>query len=325
MRKITIITGAGSSVDYGLPLGSQLIEDIRVKLLQERPQAGNNTLVDLAVQIGESGDFGKASEEIIGRMLATRSIDRFLDLRKEVKAITVLGKLAIADSILERERNSWLINLISEDFSTRHSALHAVQNTWIANIFRARVSEIHPDDGNLIFGNVSFVTFNYDRCIEIYIDAALRDIAGVSDEMRSKVMQSLNIFHVYGSLGNPFAGTQKIPFGADRFFVTSASQSIRLFTEGVESGLREAIQRQLHASDVIILMGFSYDPLNVRNLFEGLNCENKRIIALRTGDISEGISYIQNQTGAQDFQIIDSDCSNFTKSHIMHSILMDGF
>lgn len=53
-----------------------------------------------------------------------------------------------------------------------------------------------------IFRNISFIFFNYDRCIEFYLWIALQDYFNITSQEAAKLVQTkLKIIHPYGSLG----------------------------------------------------------------------------------------------------------------------------
>jgi hypothetical protein len=57
-----------------------------------------------------------------------------------------------------------------------------VKNTWYLPFFQLLTENVRKENMNTVFDNVSFVIFNYDRCIEHYSYHAIKGSAGVNVE-----------------------------------------------------------------------------------------------------------------------------------------------
>src|SRR6185437_10732142 len=64
------------------------------------------------------------------------------------------------------------------------------------------------------FDGVTFVSFNYDRCVEHFFRHSIAGLYGVNAATSAKVVGSLKVLHPYGSLGPlPSVDGRGIPFG----------------------------------------------------------------------------------------------------------------
>jgi len=145
------VLGAGASAEYGLPLGSDLVQ----------------LIVDA---VGETGVLRKplsicgvleSKLEIFAEKLHRAnlvSIDAFLE--KNSPEFVGIGKLCIGLSILFREQDAKRKLLESPPSD------HWLKYVW--NIMRAETNAASFSENKVIF-----VTFNYDRLVEHYFDGVL--------------------------------------------------------------------------------------------------------------------------------------------------------
>jgi hypothetical protein len=113
--KITFIIGAGASREVGLPSGTELIPIIRQKVnfkheMGVRQTSGDAQLFEVLRQNArltsqDVNDYGNAGRKIANGLLTANSIDDFLDMHNDDGCIRTCGKLAIAQTILEQEKN----------------------------------------------------------------------------------------------------------------------------------------------------------------------------------------------------------------------------
>jgi hypothetical protein len=270
MRKTVFIVGAGASLDFGMPLGSGLVNMIRNKMLGELG-THDQPIIESAQQTQLPGDYGEAGRDIAGGMIVARSIDRFLETRKDKPLVTAIGKRAIAAVIAEQEAATPLAagwrNL---DWETRDRALAASSGTWLAKIFSLLQEGIPPAEAHHIFENASFVTFNYDRMIEQYLLLAFQHTMGRSLLEATALLDAIPIIHVYGSLGNPRAQQNSVPFPVEQhhhYYLELMANNLRTFTEQCEDGVLERTNEIIAEAEVIVSLGFAFDPLNVTALF----------------------------------------------------------
>jgi hypothetical protein len=271
-KKTVFIVGAGANVEVGFPLGGDLSTAIIDLARGERePRAeseairgawpallakrsyltdvwcGKHPLFDLADRFSQSG---------------RESIDRFLadapDLRKAGTAMIglIISHCEQEDLLFDQPRfYRWL---------------------------RRRMADSLDD---LQQSPVTFVTFNYDRSLEYFIQRAMYQ--SHKDKIQAEAaLKVLNVVHVYGSLGTlppvneHVYGIPEIqPFGA--WSGTSRQEgfghadldrwatNIRLIGDG-EMGRGDALDPRIHAAirdaEVICFLGFGFDPQNMKVL-----------------------------------------------------------
>jgi hypothetical protein len=276
MSKVVFVVGAGASVDYGFPLGTSLVAEIRDLLydfvdphsLREGPLARDL----MRPPAGMSDEWPAAARAMHVALSAADSIDQFLYTRRSSPKIIQLGKMAIIERILRKERDSALARIQSPEVHLSHQAVHQVRDTWLGKFFRLVCRDRAPDEMCDAFGGVTFVTFNYDRCIELYLFHGLRLLMHLDEVSTNEILGRLPIFHAYGSLGDlPASGRSSRPvaFGADQVRLGEAAKGIKTFREdGVEKGSDiPAIQEAIAQADRIVFLGFGYHPQNMKLLF----------------------------------------------------------
>src|SRR5207249_1489202 len=129
---------------------------------------------------------------------------------------------------------------------------------------------IRTSDVHRIFGNVSFICFNYDRCIEHYFFYALQNYYGIKAEEAQQIMRSVPIVHPYGRVGPlPWEPSGGVSFGAKLTApgLLEVTQQIRTFTEEArDENLGLEIQRLIDQAEVIVFLGCAYHSLNLQIL-----------------------------------------------------------
>ena len=205
-RKCVFIVGAGASADLGLPTGKDLKSRIKTSV-QINFREGNSSppkspVYDAVMGIPHLGDNIEpvllAFDQIALNMGTATSIDAFLDNHREDALIVEIGKLAIANSIALAESNSTLAERRGRAAQTPH-------NYFLNEVLNLAVADLTIHDVEQSLQHLSFVTFNYDRCIERYADLWLVNRFG---SQLSQKARSLNVVHVYGSLAHYIPGGQ---------------------------------------------------------------------------------------------------------------------
>ncbi len=175
------VVGAGASKEAGLPTANELKAKIaeRVDIRLEDEIHGDRAIfqaLDLKVRIlssrpGFINDYLLAGMQIRDAMPLASSIDNYLDIHQGNERIEICGKLGIIRSILDAERNS---KLFFDDRGPDNQKLQQLADTWYVSFAQLLMEGCHRNDVGNIFRNVSFITFNYDRCIEHYLFHAIR-------------------------------------------------------------------------------------------------------------------------------------------------------
>jgi len=293
-KNTVLVLGAGASKPYGFPTGMEL-RDILISLNSYDIAMLNNpayqqaksdafrgggiadpsaflkedarlrklqTIID-TVKLDDGGansvlDFANAF-----KFSGTKSIDTFLARRTEFE---VAGKKAIASVILKCEQENDLY-----------------QWDWYGVLWDALIPliEKHKNSGVAKFLSVGLeylplkiITFNYDRSLEYFLWNALQHTFGISKDAAFEDLKSLNIVHVYGSLG-PIWGNDSVEYGNHVIdAVNRGSNSITLIRENNRTDNQKVKDAQslLREADTIVFMGFGFDHDNCSLLNLGAHC-----------------------------------------------------
>ena len=105
-----------------------------------------------------------------------------------------------------------------------------------------------------IFDNITFLTFNYDRCIETFAQLAQGTYEIASSEAAA-IAGRLNVLHVYGTIGSP-AWTGKpnlVEFGHKHGTDSRAiTRDIRTFTETIEFETAALIRNKIAEAETLV-------------------------------------------------------------------------
>jgi hypothetical protein len=129
---------------------------------------------------------------------------------------------------------------------------------------------LHGDFGRReierMFTNVSFICFNYDRCIEHYLFWAVRGL-GVPETEAAEIVRRVPIVHPYGTLGPLPWQTDRndgVAFGATGVHLPSIAGRIRTFTEEIaDANDINRIQSTLCEARQIVFLGFAFYEQNM--------------------------------------------------------------
>jgi hypothetical protein len=277
--KTVFVIGAGASHEVKLPLGSGLKADIGQRLtvvdsVGRQPifadDLSHRTLDSYftTARINRSlwSEYMSAAESICRNMPLAPSIDNYLYTHQDNRYINTCGKIGILISILEAERNS-LLYADPDELYIDHKKL---ADTWFDRLVKMLFTDVTVSQVDRVFENVSFIIFNYDRCVEFYLEQAVRSYFGLDPADSQALVRKLRVFHPYGQLGSlPWQmGSSRIGFGD---VVTtqggSCIENIRTFSERVqESQTFDLIKQEIVAASTIVFLGFAYHPLNMQVL-----------------------------------------------------------
>jgi hypothetical protein len=216
-RKIVFVVGAGASFDFGFLTGSELASSIRNKIDNEFEESfgrsSNSPLQRAFEASGTKEELDKAARALRSGLGPGQSIDQFLFLRRTNKVVRELGMIAIAEVILEAERQSQLSKFDADDFGKSLAAQRATQNGWPVVLMDLLADGKQPHEvDEILFQDVAFLIFNYDRCVEQLLFHHLRMRHDVSENKALSIVRSIPMLHIYGVLGDPFEGP--VGFGA---------------------------------------------------------------------------------------------------------------
>jgi hypothetical protein len=178
MEKLCVLVlGAGASRPYGLPLGREL----RNSILRMRAEAEQTS--QALQEVGISHEEFQEFQHDFQRSGFT-SIDAFLEVRNRWLKT---GKLAIAYCLSELESTSKLFPPTAPIDHWFEALWHKLKRpTW----------------GECKKTNIRVVTFNYDRCLEIYLSTVISNNYGVAFETVWEWLKKKIVIHVHGTLGD---------------------------------------------------------------------------------------------------------------------------
>lgn len=275
-RPTVVVVGAGASYELDLPLGVKLKDDIAAVLNITFPdghsqKTGDYQITEFMREIARERN-ERSINDLLAKcwlirdaMPASLSIDNLLDAHRNDADIGLLGKLAIAKAILNAERSS---KLFQRQFSERAFPLSDVAGTWLLPMFQLLTEGVAKEDAGKIFDNVTFIVFNYDRCLEAFLPIALKAYYGFQDAEAAEIVGNATIIHPYGRVGD-FGGNSlaTVPFGADRYNLRKVAEGIQTFSEGLrDASYREKIHDAMISADQIVFLGFAFHPLNMEIL-----------------------------------------------------------
>lgn len=308
--KTVFILGAGASHEVGLPVGEGLKKtiadkiNIKFKIGNEQISGDSqitNALRELAHQSGgRNGDINPylhAAWQLRDALPHADSIDHALFFRSDDELANVCGKLGIVKSILEAERNS---KIYYPQNGQQELKFGNVADTWFARFIPLLTADVPNNAINTIFENVTFISFNYDRCVEYYLHEALQRSLSLDGNAVAEIMKPLKIFHPYGSVGKLLWQEQdqalQVPYGAERYNLLSLSKQIKTFHERIdEKSEIEKIAYELRQANTIVFLGFAFHEQNLKLLDPKVNNISKRVYATACGISESNVNIIRSE------------------------------
>ena len=282
-QNTVLILGAGSSMDYQMPSGAQLLNMIKKEC---------NNIKRGDYKIIESSGFSTSPfVELLTALMDTDflSIDAFLSVYKEHNDA---GKFMIAACLLPCEK--------PENFQGFGIEKDDKRENWMQYLFQRK-------KGNSLIefasNPVTFITFNYDRCLDYYIRRYMKGRYRATEAEIEKAMETLPIIHVHGQLGS----LTQVPFGqlAKSYSAGSvawAAKSIQIIHEAERSTQFQRATNSLCYAKRIGILGFGFHPTNIQRL--DMKDANKHATVFATAkgmskpEIAEAQSRIMTQTSS---------------------------
>lgn len=308
------IVGAGGSKELDLPLGEDLMEQIASILWTDRGQFQDhviqNTVTALAMErVGTN--FGNEFSKLSGAAIRVRqalpfamSIDNLLDAHQTDEDMVIIGKIAITRAILRAERNSNLGAFLTppeQPNSFSAEMIRKFRKSWYLPLVRLLNSGLSLAEVERIFDNVSFITFNYDRCLEQFLLAGIVRYYNVEHDRARDAIRRLRIVHIYGSVGTiPILGFDNpVHFGEDETdSILSIAKGIQTFTETAQSGLVESSREMITNARTLVFMGFGFLPQNMKVLRVRDPSRATRVFITTTGISDSDVPIIQDEMNA---------------------------
>jgi hypothetical protein len=176
-RKTLFIVGAGAGADVNLPVGRGLALDIAKRTKVNVTHFGGHLEKgtadeDLALSFfekanGKEREYFSAFELIRKGILLSNSIDDFLNIHEGSPEVVAVGKAAIIRSILQSESESDLF--VSPTNANNTLDLQKIYNSWFVKFMQVLGPGRKAPDVERVLDDVSFINFNYDRCLEHFL------------------------------------------------------------------------------------------------------------------------------------------------------------
>jgi hypothetical protein len=269
------VIGAGASTEFGLPVGWKLLEQIRdnsrFQFQGSRASEGNRKIAQTVYGRYNLDTYAykkafEALDDIHRGVETAGSIDEYINRYSDNSLIAEMGKLQIAYAILLAEARS-IMNVSMGDDVRNWSPL---ESTWIAPFTRALFDGVRAKDVETIGSNITIICFNYDRCIEHYLEHAIqRAYRDVDHAMAREIVSRINIIHPYGSLGP----LEDLPFGfpVETMNLYSVIENLITWSETVHDGLLiDSIREAIRTAKKLVFLGFAFANQNMKLLDAGL-------------------------------------------------------
>jgi hypothetical protein len=304
-RNTVFVVGAGASHEFGLPLGRGLANQIAGKLnfgfeRQMSLTRGDPDLYHVlskhaAAKKEDRNIYWRAGQKIAQGINLAYSIDDFIDSHAHDKAIELCGKLAIAQTILEAERASTLM----QDNQQEHPDFEALENTWIVAFMRMLRERVPRTAIERLFDNVAFVVFNYDRCIEQFLVHAVQLAYGLTLVEAIDVCDNLVIVHAYGQTGrlrfNPRL-REDVAFGDAAAPLLKLTERIRTYSEQIEDQAElDPIRLLIGSAEVLVFLGFAFHEQNMLLLKPKPKGRAQHVYATTMGICEPDIQVVRNR------------------------------
>lgn len=265
-----VVIGAGAGVEYDMPLGcalaGRIAQDLRFRFDRWKssdPISGDPELYRLLrIRFQDERDnvgrFVNLGRQLAAVLTSSISIDDALFQLSETPEAVTLGKVCIVRSILSAEANSTL------KLSDRHAGPEASAglNGWIEQLFSMSISGFRQSELEHAFDKLTFVSFNYDRCLEHYLYWALRRI-GLDEPRAATIIANLNIIRPYGGVGSILQSSPDyVPYGReiDPF---NAISRIRTYTESETIHDGSKLEYALETAKLVMFLGFGFHAQNM--------------------------------------------------------------
>ena len=296
-KNFVFVVGAGASKELGLPTGKELLETISSLAKSDydfgRQQTRNNVNEEIANgisalcnrPISSNTDFNSRRAEMLRKAawlskisLLAPSIDNVLHTHKEDADIVNIGKIMIAHCLMVAERSSLIYNTSQQNGSESIFPFVGVFNgeqrylseTWLGELFRLLVEMRDFNEFIRALQRITFISFNYDRCIEQFLVSCATVYFRLTDPQAQTVLANLKIVRPYGTLGSLHTANGLVyGYGRNGADIVQVSAGIKTFTEQiVDAKLDSDIQDAFKEAEVVFFLGFGFLDLNLELLFK---------------------------------------------------------
>src|ERR1044072_231012 len=273
-RRTLFIVGAGASAEVKFDIGWQLAQKIADNMRPARGERRHEATIkddflldEFRRRVGHDKgyqDFMEAARRIHEGIELTHSVDDFLNVHQQDPLIVEIGKAAIIRAVLQAEKDCTMYVDHSNAFN--RLSFRDIADTWFVKLMRVLAPGSGPQAAADAFHNVTFIVFNYDRCLEHFLEYAISSLYGI-DRMRARQMVSqFRIIHPYGTIGD----LDSLPFGGERgkdYAVLPRVERIRTYAEQFADKTELMMMRnEVVTAGCIVFLGFSYLEQNMKLL-----------------------------------------------------------
>lgn len=259
MRRQVLILGAGASVDYGLPVGTDLRQGVFNNFfpnLEEWFRLGNSSPLD--------------HQDVVEFVNAFRhsplSIDQFTEIRR--------GNLENCKDI----SNYAITYLISYSEDPEKLFLAPPKSHWLGEFWRILNAGINTaEDFIARCQSLTIISFNYDRALEYFLYHAISNTYPeiIDSTLEAEDNLFIKIHHVYGTISRlkNLAYSDRLPINGLR------KGEINLINEARLSKDTTEIRKSIQECDTLLFLGFSYQQENLAVLgFPDVTRPNVRVV-----------------------------------------------
>lgn len=316
--KTVFILGAGASEEVGLPLGNVLLKQICALIEFQKNHNGvyfgddqmRRALKHVLEERGELESYVQhfeAAQQIIQSANTGLSIDNIVHSLEDEK-VELVAKLGIVKAIHDAENESRFLLVNAGGGLTFNSEL--IKRTWYNQLTQIICEGRVKGDIEKVFENLSFVSFNYDRCIEHYLPNSIASyLIEPVEKIQHVFKENLTIHRPYGIAGLlPWQvdGQRGCDFGGGNAWqLAQSAKMIRTFTEAEQPDVRDRIRTELSNADRIVFLGSAFHRQNLEllKLEEPTNVE---ILATARDISASNVQAVKNEL-AKIFRISRSE------------------
>ena len=199
----------------------------------------------------------QASWQIRDGIESADSIDEYIFRYSDNPLIAEVGKLQIAYAISIAEWESKL----TKEKGFKESNIENAHDTWVWSFSRALINGVRANQVEKIGEKITIICFNYDRCIEHYLEHFLvRSFHGMSIIEARNIVRNIRIVHPYGTLGD----LDEFPFGTMPRFVQMAENLITWSETIRDERIIDDIRTAIKDAQRIVFMGFAFARQNMQ-------------------------------------------------------------
>ncbi|MDP2035911.1 MAG: hypothetical protein Q8L04_00895 [Ignavibacteria bacterium] len=272
-QQTLFILGAGASNCYVYPTGNKLNEDLIKRLPNELDRLASRTeryFYEEKELVRFSEVYSESHPTLVDYFLAKTPIQKW----KEI------GKYGITLSLIEAEMKY-----------ANSSKFSYYDKDWFSILFDRMTSSIldYNEVARFKENQVSFITFNYDRSLEILFYETLKSNYNLEDSKIHDLVANISIFHTFGKM--PLLRYEDPSkhishnYGDDitEQLITQTMKSILTIHE--RQGELEIITREISKAKRIFFLGFGFADENIKllNLFNNIHSNRIQILATSIG------------------------------------------